>query len=265
MRFPTGPWVLNLEFALARTTRPAVLNEHSTTSFVVRDGRHEEFVQGLADLVMFLWQGVVDLSSVPSWDAEEAVRMSSWRRLLFIDGAGDYVALKPVIGEALAWWHEETTPEVAFAGRPAPEVNQPVIDSVSLLLCEANHVIRAVQAKAGYGRSRPRFREATLKYRRLAAGDFDSSWNDRMYAFRLELQASGWADIPTAASLASSLQHFGVLLASARVSASDPAHDFPTEIDAHPPDGRAVMLLENEGLRATVEQVAERIRNAKLP
>lgn len=215
-------------------------------------------------MVMFLWQGVVDLSAVPSWDVGDAIRESSWLRLLHADDEGDYVVLKPVIGEALAWWHEETTPEVAFAGRPSPEVNQPVIDAVSLLSCEDSHVVRAVQAKAGYGRSRPRFREATLKYRRLAAGDFDSSWNDRMYSFRLELRVAGWPDIPPAAALASAVGHFAISIASARLSGTDPAHDYLTEIEAHPPDGRCVMLLETAGLRKMVEQVAETIRGAKL-
>ena len=241
------------------------MNAHSTTTIVVREGRAAELVQGLADLVMFLWQGVVDLGQVPSWEVDEAVRVASWRRLLFADRDGDYVVLKPVIGEALPWWHQETTPEDTIAARPYPEVNQPVIDSVSLLSCETANVVRAVQAKAGYGPSRPRFREATLKYRRLIAGDFDSSWNDRMYAFRRELQASGWPDIPRAAALASSLQHFAVLIASARVSTNDPAHDFPTEVDAHAPDGRTVMLFETHALRTTIAHVAERIRVARVP
>jgi hypothetical protein len=86
-----------------------------------------------------------------------------------------------------------------------------------------------------------------------------------MYSFRLELQAGGWPDIPRAAALASALGHFAICIASARHSARDPAHDYLTEIEAHPPDGRSIVLLESAELRSSVEQVADTIRAAKLP
>jgi hypothetical protein len=255
-----------LQGALFGTTTLDPVTTSQSTTYELVAGQEPQLVQGLTYLVLFLWQGVAELTALESWSGGGLARQASWNRLLLRDPeTGDYINLKGVLGEALAWWHEESAPDVAFAGRPSLEVGQPAIDSLSLLNCGGDYVVRAVQAKAGYGAARPRFREAATKFKKLLDGEFDSFWNDRLRYFRLELLAVRAPGITASAVLADGLSHFAVFIAYARPSTNHPARDYVTRVPAHDGDGRGLMLLEHQTFQALVADVATSIRSQIRP
>jgi hypothetical protein len=133
-----------------------------------------------------------------------------------------------------------------------------------LVECEGEYVVRAVQAKAGYGRARPRFVEATTKYKALQEGKYDSFWNDRVRQFRLELKAEGTSAPAGSTFPASQLAHFSVSIAHAVSATTAPGHDFSSRIVAHAPDGRALVLFQYATLREMISRIAESIRG-RLP
>jgi hypothetical protein len=118
VRYSAEPWVQKLEDSLNRMEARAPAGTYLTTSYSFVSGQEAVVVDGLTDLVMFLWQGVADIAAVESWGGGQLAREASWNRLLLEDASGDYIVLKAVVGEALAWWHEESSPNVVFAGRP---------------------------------------------------------------------------------------------------------------------------------------------------
>jgi hypothetical protein len=261
MRFPDGPWVPSLRGALRR--EPDVVDPtgmHTTTRYGVVPGSDALLVQGLCDLVFFMVVAIADVADNPSWRSGGAIARATWDRLLG-ERHGDYPDLKAYLGEILAWWHEETTAEVAYAGRPAPLVSQPVLDSLSLLECSENHVVRAVQAKATYGTPRGRVHEALRKFEDLQLGKYDEFWAESIRRFQLELRADAIHTFdPAAVASGRLLLHFCLYVGHRRRATADPAHDYHPRIQADPPHGRAVALFHHEAMNTLVHDVATCIR-----
>ena len=178
MQEPTGAWVPKLEASLQRSPDEVHRSgEYVTTRYSVVPGQETVLEDGLTDLVMFMYVAVAAAADNPSWRSGGLISARTWGRLLKVsDGERDN--LKAYLGEVLAWWHEETSPAVAYAGRPSPSTSQPVIDSLSLRECEGGRVVRAVQAKATFGAPRARCNEALTKFARLQTGDYDEAWAD---------------------------------------------------------------------------------------
>lgn len=265
MRYPGGSWVPHLQASLLRENdRVDTSGMYVTTRYVPVPNEHDRLVEGLCDLVMFMYVAVADVADNPSWQSGGAIARASWDRLLRTKH-GQHDDLKAYIGEMLAWWHEETSPQVAYAGRPFPSVAQPCIDSLSLLECGAGQVVRAVQAKATYAAPRPRIHEALTKFGRLQAGDFDEFWAESVRRFQLELRAN---HAPTfdAAAVASgrSLMHFCVYVGHRRVAAGDPASDYHPRLLADPPHGRAAALFHHASFETLIADVAACI-STRLP
>lgn len=266
MTGPQRPWTAPLQSALTRTDRRDPQDRYSVVSYALVPGHEGELVAALTDLVMFLWQAVADVAALESWSGGGLARSASWSRLLTADpDNGDRETLKAYVGEAIAWWHEECDPGVIYAGRPSNEVSQPIVDSISLLRCSDENVIKAVQAKAGYGTARPRFREATGNFGRLLKGDFDSFWNDRIRQFSHELRAEGALTVTPSGLLAGELAHFAILIAHAKPSLHDPGRDYGTRVPAHDPDGRTLVLVEHLTFSGVVSDLALSIEGRLSP
>lgn len=257
MRYPEGSWVPHLEASLIRDAdRVDPTGMYLTTRYTPVAAEHDRLVLGLCDLVMFMYVAIAEVADNPSWQSGGLIAEAAWNRLLGTR-LGHHDALKAYLGEILAWWHEETSLQVRYAGRPFPTVAQPVLDSLSLLECDPDHVVRAVQAKATYAAPRPRFHEAFSKFGKLQAGDYDEFWAESIRRFQLELRADGAPGF-NAASVASgrSLMHFCVHVSHRRLGAGDPARDYHPRLQADPPHGRAAALLHHPTFDALVTDVA---------
>jgi hypothetical protein len=257
MRYPGGSWVPHLQASLARDADlvdPSRM--YVTTRYTPIAGEHDRLVVGICDLVTFMFVAIADVADNPSWQSGGSIARAAWDRLLRTRH-GHHDELKAYIGEILAWWHEETSPQVSYAGRPFPSVAQPVIDSLSLLECDPDHVIRAVQAKATFAVPRPRFHEALSKFGKLQAGDYDEFWAESIRRFQLELRADGAPGFDAAAVASGrSLMHFCVHVSHRRAGAGDPARDYHPRLLADPPHGRAAALVHHPSFEALITDVA---------
>jgi len=257
----TPIWIPLLAAALARGPEQVdPTGMHVTIAYHLVPGRRADLVGGLAELLVFLSVAVADAADNPSWRSGGRVGRATWERLLQED-SGDYPAVKSFIGEALAWWHEEQTPTVAYAQRPFPRTSQPVIDSLSLLECGDGHAVRGVQAKATYGGARARMNEALGGFEELQRGEHDEFWAEAVRRFDLELRGAGASrfDMAGVAS-GESLLHFCVFVCHAELTVGDPARGYHPRITADPPHGRAAAFVHDPQMDALVREVAAAVR-----
>lgn len=237
-----------------------------TTVYVVDPAYRGKFVTGLADLLIFLCVAVADAADNPSWRSGGRIRQRTWERLLAEDEDGDFPNVKSFIGEALAWWHESTTPEVTYAQRPFPHTSQPVVDALSLLQCGGSNVVRGVQAKATYDAPRARVHESFEKFEELQRGEYDAFWAEAVRRFELELRGAGVEQIDAAEVAAGdAVLHFCVFVHHGRPAATDPARDYHPRIKADPPHGRAAIFLHDDQMRSVVRDVARIVSERVLP
>lgn len=143
----------------------------------------EQVASSLADLVMYVCQGLVEAAEPPEWRAGGAVGQRVWIGLLTTRD-GRVPELQFWIGECLAWWHEFQLASVVDAARPSPSLSTPAVDSLSLLSCEPSHSLRAVQAKATLRTPRWHCVQAMVKFKRHQAGQWDDAWNDSLRHYR---------------------------------------------------------------------------------
>jgi hypothetical protein len=236
-----------------------------TTAYTQVPAARAQLIAGLADLTIFMCVAIADAADNPSWRSGGAIARATWERLLE-EVDGDFPILKAYLGEVLSWWHEEQTPDVAYAQRPFPRASLPVIDSLSLLACGTASVVRGVQAKATYGAPRPSMHEALGKFEDLQAGEYDEFWAEAVRRLDIEIQAAGLPrfDMATVAS-GGSLRHFCVFISHGIPAAHDPATDYHPRVTADPPHGRAVALLFAPAFSDLVREVAEAVRARVLP
>ncbi len=266
MTGPTPAWVPLLDAALVRgpeVTSPT--GHHTSTWYTQVPGSRDRLVEGMAGLLMYLYGPTAAAAENPSWRSGGAVGRKTWEKLLHRDDSGDFPELKSAVGEAFAWWHERLTPTVAYAQRPFFGTSMPVVDSLSLVECGAEHGVRGVQAKVTAGRPRPRVSEALDKFERLQGGEFDKFWGEAVYRFEMEVRASGGpAFDPSAVASGDQLLHFSIVVCHEVAAETDPAWDYHPRVAADPPHGRSAAYLLHAPLDDLVADVAAVIRATVL-
>ena len=258
-------WEADLRASLIRNGPVASADRsHETISYSVVAGAWDRLVRGLSDLVMYLYQAVPDAAEPATWNAGGRVRTRAWERLLAPSPARPdvYPQLQMRVGEAFAWWHELTDPEVTYPQRPMPSSSQPVVDSVSLLAQGDTHSIRAAQAKAYRGNFRPPTRSALQGFARLQRGDEDEFWGELMRRFALELAGSGIDASDATDVSAGDVRYFGATVIARAPVTSDPAHDYATSVVAIAPDGRRLVLFPMDSTLTLVGAVRSAICDA---
>lgn len=226
-------------------------------------GDHEPvataLAESIADIVMYVCQGLVDAAEPASWRAGGAVGAMVWSDLLREDD-GRIPELQFWIGESLAWWHEFHARDVVDAARPAPSASLPALDSLTLLGCEPAHSLRAVQAKATLGRPRWHCRQALIKFRRHQQGKYDDAWNDSLRMYRAQLHERGIDLEVTAHYGPAGKRHFGISVVMAQRGAHDPVFDYSGFVTADARHGRALAMFHIPNLAQLVHDVAGVVR-----
>lgn len=268
MRYPGAPWVADLHAALRRA--PAQTDAeglYETSLYISTEADEGRLISGLGSLAMFLYEAATNAAEPASWNRGGAVRAATWERLLEPSRADAslYPKLQLQIGEAFAWWNEESSPEIRFAGRPVSGGSIPAIDSLSLLVCEEEFVIRAVQAKATIRLPRPPAAQALEKFELLQAGTYDDSLNEMLRLFGYEVLGDTGEAIQGAGLLASGIQHFAVAIVHGQLPPSHPAHDYGHRIVSHASHGRVAVLFHHMGFRTLVAEIAEYIERQLAP
>lgn len=268
MQGQTPIWIPLLAAALDRGPEQVdPTGMHVTTTYTLVPGRRADLVDGLTDLFVFLCVAVADAADNPSWRSGGRIGRATWERLLERDEENhDFPQVKSFIGEALAWWHEELTPDVAYAQRPFPRTSQPAIDTLSLLECGGAHVVRGVQAKATYGGPRARIHEAFEGFEELQRGEHDEFWAEAIRRFDLELRGAARTRLDMAAvASGDTLLHFCVFICHAEPAVGDPARGYHPRITADPPHGRAAALVHDPQMDVLVGDVAAAVRARVFP
>jgi hypothetical protein len=261
MAMATPGWVPLLNGALTRAADVTSANgQHVSVTYTLVPGARGQLVDGLAEVVVYLYGPTAAAANNPSWRAGPVIRRKTWEKLLRRSDDGGYPELKTNIGEAFAWWHETLTPGVAYAQRPLLGTSMPVVDSLSLMECGTDHAVRGVQAKVYANRARPPVVEAFDKFERLQEGEFDQVWGDAVSRFEMEVRASGGPPFdPTLIYAGDQLLHFSVVVCHGAATAGDPAWDYHPRLSADPPHGRSVAYLEHAPIDDLVVDVADAI------
>jgi hypothetical protein len=267
MEPPTPAWVPLLNAALVRG--PEVVSatgNHVSTTYALAEGGRDRLVEGLAEIIVYLYGPTARAADNPSWRAGTAVGRKAWEKLLRQSGTGDHPEVKTGIGEAFAWWHESLTPGVVYAQRPFFGTSLPVIDSLSVIECGTEYAVRGVQAKVYADRARPAVDDALGKFARLQEGEFDPFWGDAVYRLEMEVRASGGPPFdPSLVSAGDQLLHFSVVVCHEAPATGDPAFDYHPRLTADPPHGRSATYLEHAPTDQLVGDVAAAIRRRALP
>lgn len=214
----------------------------------------------VADIVMYVCQGLVEAAEPDSWRAGGQVGAMVWSGLLRQDDGGRIPELQFWIGESLAWWHEFHARDVVDAARPAPSASLPALDSLSLLGCEPAHSLRAVQAKATLGRPRWHCRQALIKFQRHQQGKYDDAWNDSLRVYRALLRERGIDLEVTAHYGPAGKRHFGISVVMAQRGGHDPVFDYSDLVSADARHGRALAMFLIPNFAQLVHDVAGVIR-----
>jgi hypothetical protein len=173
--------------------------------------------------------------------------------------------MKALLGEAVAWWHETQSTEVVYAQRPHSGTSQPFIDSVSVLCCGGEQVVRGVQAKVTADLPRGRINETFNKFKKLQQGERDEFWGEAMRRLRIETDAvNGLAVDFAAVASGSQITHVQAFVCHGRQPPSDPAHDYHPRVTAHAYHGRSVALLYDDDIEELACSVAAVVRGRVL-
>ena len=260
------PWLPLLATCLNATRDQVSANGmHVTTTYAVVPERRHDLITALADLVQFLVTGSAEAADPASWRSGGRVARATWARHLSTDARGVNAVMKGTLGEAIAWWHEGQQPEVVYCQRPHLGVSQPFIDSLSILGCDPDQVLRGVQAKMTAGLPRGRVHEAFGTFEQLQRGERDDFLAETIRRLRAELdQATGLTIDLEAASTGTAMRHFHTFVCFGRQPPTDPAHDYHPRLNAHAHHGRSIALLMDNDIDGLARDVADLIRTRVL-
>ena len=232
----------------------AVICLHELDSALDSDQANAALAESLADLVMYVCQGLVEAAEPDEWRGGGAVSAMVWRGLLA--AADDRIPeLQFWIGECLAWWHEFGQTDVEDAARPSPSASIPAVDSLSLLTCEPNPTLRAVQAKTTLGAPRAQCLKALKRFRLHQRGCYDDAWNDSLRLYRAQLRDRG-IDLDVTAHYGSAgKRHFGIAVVMAQRGVPDPVRDYSAKVEADARHGRALVLFHIPGFTELIHAV----------